>query len=292
MVAYGPKQPLKCEMITVDPPKRGEVRVKVIANALCHTDVYTWEGSDPEGKFPSILGHEAGAVVESVGEGVYDLKPGVCVSAAVACVCCCRTLRSSLRYHICALLSQCHCICQTSLRHRVCLDPLCDRTRSKPVAISRVSMAGLCVDKLTREHVLLPGDHIVPCYTPQCNEAGPSSISLSLPSSLSLSSISPSHPSSFSLSSAPNPSSSFSSRFLSRSTICGTVSSLLKRRRLRVCTRMHLLPQPQDQPLPQDPRDPGPGRDAGRNHALLAQRRTDLPLCESQRRLFKKETAS
>ena len=48
------------------PPKAGEVRLKVHSNALCHTDIYTLEGSDPEGVFPSILGHEAGAVVESV----------------------------------------------------------------------------------------------------------------------------------------------------------------------------------------------------------------------------------
>ena len=53
-VAIAPKQPLSIETITVDPPKAGEVRVKVVANALCHTDVYTWEGSDPEGLFPSI----------------------------------------------------------------------------------------------------------------------------------------------------------------------------------------------------------------------------------------------
>jgi S-(hydroxymethyl)glutathione dehydrogenase / alcohol dehydrogenase len=44
MVARGPKQPLICEDITVDPPKAGEVRVKVIANALCHTDLYTLDG--------------------------------------------------------------------------------------------------------------------------------------------------------------------------------------------------------------------------------------------------------
>ena len=62
--------------LIVDPPKAGEVRVRVIANALCHTDVYTWEGSDPEGLFPCILGHEAGAIVESVGEGVSSVKPG------------------------------------------------------------------------------------------------------------------------------------------------------------------------------------------------------------------------
>jgi S-(hydroxymethyl)glutathione dehydrogenase/alcohol dehydrogenase len=49
MVARGPKQPLSLETITVDPPRAGEVRVKVIANALCHTDVYTLDGHDPEG---------------------------------------------------------------------------------------------------------------------------------------------------------------------------------------------------------------------------------------------------
>ena len=36
-----------CRQITVEAPKCGEVRVRVVANALCHTDVYTWEGSDP-----------------------------------------------------------------------------------------------------------------------------------------------------------------------------------------------------------------------------------------------------
>ena len=76
MVARAPKQPLVCETITVDPPKAGEVRVKVIANALCHTDIYTLDGYDPEGLFPCILGHEAGCIVESVGEGVTSVKPG------------------------------------------------------------------------------------------------------------------------------------------------------------------------------------------------------------------------
>ncbi len=76
MVARGPKQPLVLETITVAPPKAGEVRVKVIANALCHTDVYTLDGHDPEGLFPSILGHEAGCIVESVGEGVTSVQVG------------------------------------------------------------------------------------------------------------------------------------------------------------------------------------------------------------------------
>ena len=49
---------LRTVAVTVAAPKGGEVRLRVVANALCHTDIYTLEGSDPEGLFPSILGHE------------------------------------------------------------------------------------------------------------------------------------------------------------------------------------------------------------------------------------------
>jgi S-(hydroxymethyl)glutathione dehydrogenase/alcohol dehydrogenase len=75
-VAWAPNEPLSIETIEVAPPKAGEVRVKVIANALCHTDVYTLTGQDPEGLFPCILGHEAGAVVESIGPGVSSVNVG------------------------------------------------------------------------------------------------------------------------------------------------------------------------------------------------------------------------
>ena len=75
--AWGPTpEQLKVEIITVDPPKAGEVRLRVIANALCHTDLYTLSGQDAEGKFPCILGHEAGTIVESVGPGVTTVAVG------------------------------------------------------------------------------------------------------------------------------------------------------------------------------------------------------------------------
>ena len=67
---------MKVVNVLVAPPKEGEVRVKVVANALCHTDIHTLSGCDPEGKFPAILGHEATAIVESVGPGVKDIVPG------------------------------------------------------------------------------------------------------------------------------------------------------------------------------------------------------------------------
>ena len=60
----------------MDPPKTGEVRLKVTATGVCHTDAYTLSGADPEGLFPCILGHEGSGVVESVGPGVTRVQPG------------------------------------------------------------------------------------------------------------------------------------------------------------------------------------------------------------------------
>ncbi len=75
-VAWGPNEPLKIEEVEVAPPKAGEVRVRIVATGVCHTDAFTLSGEDPEGIFPSILGHEGGGIVESVGEGVTSLKVG------------------------------------------------------------------------------------------------------------------------------------------------------------------------------------------------------------------------
>lgn len=58
------------------PPKAGEVRIKILATGVCHTDAYTLGGLDSEGLFPCILGHEGGGVVESVGEGVTSVAVG------------------------------------------------------------------------------------------------------------------------------------------------------------------------------------------------------------------------
>jgi len=75
-VAWEAKKPLTIEEIEVDPPQAHEVRVKILASGVCHTDAYTLSGEDSEGVFPVILGHEGAGVVESVGEGVTDFVPG------------------------------------------------------------------------------------------------------------------------------------------------------------------------------------------------------------------------
>lgn len=75
-VAWAAGEPLKIEQVLVAPPKAGEVRVKIIASGVCHTDAFTLSGDDPEGIFPAILGHEGGGIVEAVGEGVTSVAVG------------------------------------------------------------------------------------------------------------------------------------------------------------------------------------------------------------------------
>lgn len=75
-VAFGAGKPLTIEEITVAPPKKGEVLVRIVATGVCHTDAFTLSGDDPEGIFPSVLGHEGGGIVEEVGEGVTSVAPG------------------------------------------------------------------------------------------------------------------------------------------------------------------------------------------------------------------------
>jgi S-(hydroxymethyl)glutathione dehydrogenase/alcohol dehydrogenase len=75
-IAYEPKKPLVVETIEVDPPKAGEVRIKVVSTGVCHTDAYTLSGVDPEGVWPVILGHEGAGIVESIGAGVETVKVG------------------------------------------------------------------------------------------------------------------------------------------------------------------------------------------------------------------------
>lgn len=75
-VALAAKEELVIQEVQVEAPKAGEVRVKILYTAVCHTDEYTRSGLDPEGIFPSILGHEGAGIVESIGEGVTSVEVG------------------------------------------------------------------------------------------------------------------------------------------------------------------------------------------------------------------------
>jgi S-(hydroxymethyl)glutathione dehydrogenase/alcohol dehydrogenase len=75
-VAWEAGKPLVVQEVDVEGPKAGEALLRIVATGVCHTDAYTLSGADPEGLFPSILGHEGGAVVEEVGRGVTSVAPG------------------------------------------------------------------------------------------------------------------------------------------------------------------------------------------------------------------------
>jgi S-(hydroxymethyl)glutathione dehydrogenase/alcohol dehydrogenase len=68
--------PLQIEDVELQGPRAGEVLVEIKATGVCHTDAFTLSGEDPEGIFPSILGHEGAGVVLEVGAGVTSVAPG------------------------------------------------------------------------------------------------------------------------------------------------------------------------------------------------------------------------
>ena len=67
--------PLSVEEITLNPPKRGQVEVKLEACAICHSDIFAMDGAWG-GNLPAVYGHEAAGRVSAVGEGVSDYKVG------------------------------------------------------------------------------------------------------------------------------------------------------------------------------------------------------------------------
>ena len=75
-VAVAAGEPLAIETVQLQGPQQGEVLVEIKATGVCHTDAFTLSGADPEGLFPSIMGHEGAGVVVEVGPGVTSLDSG------------------------------------------------------------------------------------------------------------------------------------------------------------------------------------------------------------------------
>src|SRR5439155_6715840 len=70
-----PGTTLQVEDVDMQPPRRGEVLVRVAAAGVCHSDYHVMTG-DLAAPLPAILGHEGAGVVEAVGEGVTAVRPG------------------------------------------------------------------------------------------------------------------------------------------------------------------------------------------------------------------------
>lgn len=85
-VCYELGKPLIVEEIEIDPPREGEIKVRLAATAICHSDIHYIRG-DWRGQPPMVAGHEAAGVVEEIGENVTLAKPGdhVVVSLLRSC---------------------------------------------------------------------------------------------------------------------------------------------------------------------------------------------------------------
>ena len=75
-IAFAAAKPLVVDEIDIEGPHEGECLVRLAATGVCHTDAYTLSGVDPEGLFPTVLGHEGAGVIEELGTGVKSLGAG------------------------------------------------------------------------------------------------------------------------------------------------------------------------------------------------------------------------
>jgi 2-desacetyl-2-hydroxyethyl bacteriochlorophyllide A dehydrogenase len=78
-------------------PGPGEVTVRTAATAVCHTDLSIYTGEHPGVRYPVVMGHESTGVVDAVGEGVTELKPGehVIINPIIACGTCDQCVRGA-----------------------------------------------------------------------------------------------------------------------------------------------------------------------------------------------------
>jgi 2-desacetyl-2-hydroxyethyl bacteriochlorophyllide A dehydrogenase len=91
--------PRKFAVVGRDTPRpgEGEVRVKTVATAVCHTDLSIYTGQHPGVRYPVVLGHESTGVIDAVGDGVEGLKAGehVIINPIIACGMCDQCVRGA-----------------------------------------------------------------------------------------------------------------------------------------------------------------------------------------------------
>ena len=85
-VCYELNKPLVIEEVDLAEPGKGEVKIRLAATAICHSDVHDWKGEMPGG-VPFVGGHESAGYVDKVGAGMTYVKSGdpVVVSLLASC---------------------------------------------------------------------------------------------------------------------------------------------------------------------------------------------------------------
>ena len=98
VVLREPGVPVDVETVLLEPPRRGEVLVRVAAAGVCHSDVHLADGNLGRGRWPMVLGHEGAGVVTATGPDVTGLSPGDHVAFCFVPACgACRACRSGRR---------------------------------------------------------------------------------------------------------------------------------------------------------------------------------------------------
>jgi len=95
-----PGRPPAVETVTLEPPRAGEVLVKIAAAGVCHSDIHLADGLLGAGRWPMVLGHEGAGIVAAVGDGVTDVAVGdhvvFCMVASCGRCDACRSGRRTL----------------------------------------------------------------------------------------------------------------------------------------------------------------------------------------------------
>ena len=104
-VLHGPRTKFAIEDLELDEPQAGEVRVRLAASGVCHSDWHLVTG-DTKHPMPCVAGHEGAGVVEALGPGVADVKIGdhVVLNWAPSCGACFYCLRG--RSNLCDAYTQ------------------------------------------------------------------------------------------------------------------------------------------------------------------------------------------
>jgi len=85
-VCYEFGKPLVIEEVNLEPPQKGEVKIRLAATAICHSDIHVIKG-ELGGALPIVPGHESSGYVDEVGENVTSVKPGDAVVASSLASC-------------------------------------------------------------------------------------------------------------------------------------------------------------------------------------------------------------
>ena len=79
-------KPLEIEDFEIISPREKQVKVRLVATAVCHSDIHDIKGELP-GPLPCVAGHESAGYVDEIGSGVTNVKVGDCVVVTLMAAC-------------------------------------------------------------------------------------------------------------------------------------------------------------------------------------------------------------